>query len=312
MTTPYDPCELLALATGHMAARAIHAATLLGFFDSLSTQPTTADELARVTCCEAGSALRLLRALATLGLAAESSGGGFCATSAAMPLRRDAQTSLRNLVLMFGSERSWRSWGHLADNVRSGQTAALDIYGMNGFDYFAANPGPAATFHAAMAEVAQATASALMEAHDFSQHRSIADIGGGNGALIARALGAAPNAKGVLFDLAGALPGASARLYAAGVDHRCEVVEGDFFASIPGGSDLYLLKNVLHDWDDASCVRILRQLRIAMGASSAAILIERVLEDRAAATREQRSMALMDLQHDGDVRRSRTNPASIR
>ena len=295
MSLALDPRSLLAIATGHMASRALCVATRMGYFDELSAASLPSGELARRTGSDPDAALRLLRALASLGLASEDEPGQFSITELAVPLRRGAAASVRELVLLFGSERTWRSWEHLADSMRSGRAASLDLYAMNGFDYFERHPAQAATFHAAMAEVSHLSAQALVRTYDFARHESIADIGGGSGALIAQVLAAAPGARGLLFDLATALHGAAQQLRDAGVQDRCAVLAGDFFEAIPAGVDLYLLKNILHDWDDARCARILARLRTAMRPGSTAMIVERIVAERTEASADHRQVAIMDL-----------------
>ncbi len=286
---------LLPMITGHMVSRLIHIATLSGVMEALGETDQAHEPIARATHTDAAALLRLLRALVSVGLAFEGSPGSFRTTALAAPLRSDSTASLRNLVLMFGAERSWRSWEHMLYSLRTGQPASRDLYGMSGFEYFERHADAAAVFHAAMAEVSATVAMALVASHDFSQHASIADIGGGDGALLSRVLAAAPNARGTLFDLPHALRRAAQRLTDAGQWQRCEIVAGDFFEAVPTGHQVYLLKNILHDWDDERCLEILANLRVAMAPDSQAFVIERIVPLQIEACAEHRQIATMDL-----------------
>jgi len=286
---------LLPMITGHVVSRLIYAATVAGVVDALGEEEKKYDAIAQATHSDGEALLRLLRALVTVGLAREPTPGRFCAAPQAAPLRSNSTNSLRNLVLMHGAERSWRSWEHMPYSLRTGRPASNELYGTSGFDYFEHNADAAAVFHAAMAEVSASMASAIVAAYDFSQHASIADIGGGDGMLLSRVLAAAPNARGTLFDLPHALRRAEQRLAAAGQQDRCDIVAGDFFEAIPPGRHAYLLKNILHDWDDERCLAILGTLRRAMAPESQAFVIERIVPPQIEARPEHRQVAMMDL-----------------
>jgi len=283
------------MITGHMLARTLYAATSLGVMDLLDDVPRCHEAMAAATGTDASSLQRLLRALCAAGLAAESAEGRFLGTDLSAPLRRNAQPSLRNLVLMFGAERCWRSWENLPDSLRTGRPASHALYAMTGFEYFQRHPAVARIFHDAMAEATEHVAAALATVVDLSRWASMADIGGGNGLLLSRLLVAAPAARGLLFDLPEALAGASERLHEAGVTSRCDVLAGDFFESIPAGLHVYLMKSVLHDWDDAQCVDILRNLRVAMSTGGVSFIIERLRPYRVECSADHRQTAMMDM-----------------
>jgi hypothetical protein len=283
------------LASAHMGARTVHTAARLGVFEALGANTTTSDAIAHVLNLHPRATLRLLRALAALGLAVHEPPDRFTASDAGRRLDASHPRSIHNLVMLLGSERSWRSWERLERAVRSGRSQAKELYGMDGFDYFRLHPQEGRVFHAAMAEVSAQTTAELVGAIDFSVHASIVDVGGGNGELLEAMLRAAPDARGTLFDLPEALEGAERRFTAAGLAHRASVVAGSFFETVPQDHALYVLKNVLHDWEDADCVRILRQVRAAMGASSRLLIVERVLPVKVADSPADRQFELMDL-----------------
>lgn len=285
---------LMPMITGHMMARAIHAATAVGLMEELA-EPRHVRDLATATRTHPDALLRLLRALTAGGLANEIERDTFMATSLAEPLMPDASPSLRNLVLMFGAERSWRSWEHLVDSLRDGLPASRKLYGMTGFEYFAEHPEAAGVFHAAMAEASHQVANALVVHVDWTRYRFIADIGGSDGLVLARILASSPGSQGLLFDLPEGLAGAPERLRAAGVEQRCEIVAGDFFKSVPAGADVYLMKNILHDWDDAACRDILGAFRQSAGPGACLMLVERVRPERGLCDPVHRQTSMMDL-----------------
>jgi hypothetical protein len=231
--------------------------------------------------------------MAAIGLAVQEAPDLFGASELGELLNRDHPGSLRHLVMLFGSERSWRSWERLEEALRSGRSQAKELYGIDGFEYFRRHPDEGRVFHAAMAEASHRIAQDVVRCVDFSRYASIVDVGGGNGELLEAILHAAPGRQGVLFDLPQALEGAKERFRAAALSERCEIHAGDFFAEIPAGHALYVLKNILHDWSDEDCVRILVQLRRAMSASSRLLVVERVLP--AHVTAADRQATLMDL-----------------
>ena len=293
--TDVPPSTLMPLITGFMPARVIYVAAHLGIADLLADGPKTSENLARETRSHAPSLYRLLRALASLGLLDEIEPGRFALTVGSAYLRTGVPGSLRNLALMFGGEQSWRSWGDLLHSVRTGEFAAQHIYGLGSFEYLAAHPKEALIFNEAMAEITRQVARAVAAAYDFSRFRSIVDVGGGNGTLIAAILTGAPVLRGIVFDLASGNAEAPQQLAAAGVAERCEVVVGDFFRSVPNGADAYILKSVIHDWDDDRSVLILKNCRRVMSASGKLLLVERVMPVRMEASPSHQRMAMIDM-----------------
>jgi O-methyltransferase domain/Dimerisation domain len=296
--TEADPAPaktLLPMITGFMMSQAIGVAVQLNLADLLAKGPLDSDALALQTQTHAPSLRRLLRALAGAGLVEELACGRFDLTPLGAQLRTGVSGSLRNFALMFCGERAWRSWGDLIHSVRTGTSAAEHLYGMSGFAYFARHPEAGSVFNAAMAEATEQVAAALVGAHHFSRFGTIVDVGGGNGALLTAILAAFPQPRGIVFDLPKGSEGAAARIGAAGLGARCQVVEGDFFQSVPSGGDAYLLKAVIHDWPDDRSVGILQKCRHAMTAQGTLLLIERVMPERIEATATHRQITLMDL-----------------
>ncbi|GLW63425.1 methyltransferase [Actinomadura rubrobrunea] len=268
---------LLDMAFGYMPAQILYAAVELRLADALADGPRTAEELAEETRAHAPSLHRLLRALTVLGAVRQVEPNRFALTEEGERLRPDAPGSICGLVALFCGPEVWRTWGDLVETVRTGEYAWERMTGMIPFEYFARNPEASATFNRAMAEDARNVAPALVRTHDFGRYRTIADIGGGNGTLMAAILRAVPGLRGVLFDLPAALEDAGRPLEEAGVADRCEAVSGDFFASVPEGADAYVLKSVIHDWDDEKAAAILRTCRAAMTPEARVLIVEPVL-----------------------------------
>ncbi len=169
------------------------------------------------------------------------------------------------------------------------------LYGMGSFEYLAAQPAEAAIFNAAMADATRQIAGAVAAAYDFSVFRSIVDVGGGNGTLLAAILAATPNLRGTVFDLPAGNAEAAPQLAAAGVATRAEVTVGDFFRGVPPDADAYLLKNVVHDWDEDRSTAILLNCRKAMSMEGKLLLVERVMPPRMSASASHQRMALLDM-----------------
>jgi hypothetical protein len=286
---------LQALIGGYMPARVVHAAAHLGISDLLADGPKTADALAQEAGTSAGPLLRLLRALASLGLLEDLGRDGFALTALGGQLRSNVPGSLRNFALMFGGERAWRSWGELLHCVKTGESGTRRIYGMGSFEYLAANPDQAIIFNSAMAENTRGVTQALVSAYDFGQFRTIIDVGGGNGTLLGAIITSNPGVRGVVFDLPRGNAEAPGRLADAGVAASCEVVTGDFFQSVPQGADAYILKFIIHDWDDEQNLVILKNCHKAMHQKSKILLLERVMPEKMETTPAHRRIAMADM-----------------
>jgi orsellinic acid C2-O-methyltransferase len=283
------------LITGYMPSRVVHVAVQLGIADLLANGPKTADTLALETKTHGPSLRRLLRALASIGLLEECEPGRFSLAAMGAQLRSNVPGSVRNQALMFGGERSWRSWGELLQSVRTGESGIRHVYGVGSFEYLAANPEQAVIFNEAMAEITRQVAQAVISAYDFSHCRKVIDVGGGNGAMIAAIVGATPKTRGVVFDLPAGGAQANRTFADASLADRCEVIFGDFFREVPEGADAYILKSVIHDWSDDASVSILKNCRIAMGENSRLLLVERVMPERIECLPNQQRMAMLDM-----------------
>lgn len=270
--------EVRRLLTGYRVSQALYVATQLGIADRLSDEPKTAEELAHETGAHAPSLVRLLRALAAYGVFSEVAPGRFALAPLGACLRADAPNSLRDVALAFAGEDFWRTWGDLLHCVRTGESATTHLFGTdNPFDRYAQDPELAAMMSANFAAGSRARAAAVAAAYDFSGGGTIVDVGGGYGQLLAAVLRAHPEPRGVLFDLPHVVAEAGPLLAAAGVADRCNIVPGDMFAEVPEGGDTYLFMSIIHDWDDARAIAILRNCQRAMRPDATILLIEIVL-----------------------------------
>lgn len=276
-TNGRPPREALsAMIDGFQVSQAIRVAAALGIADLLKDGSRSVDDLADKTGASAPALRRLLRALASVGVFNEAE-GRFRQTPLSEHLRSDAPGSLRAWAIHIGQPYFWNTWAQLLRSVKSGESAFREVHGTTAWDYRASHPEENAIFNAAMSDLSKGVVDAIVPSYDFSGMRVVADVGGGEGALLAAILVANPNLRGILFDQPHVLTGAKELLQRAGVAERCEVVGGSFFESIPGGADAYILKSIVHDWDDASSTAILRACRAAARESSKLLLVESVL-----------------------------------
>jgi hypothetical protein len=195
-------------------------------------------------------------------------------------LTSDAPDSVRSWALLWGGPMMWPSWGHLADCVRTGEMAPKLLEGVeSSFELMERYPEDEEHFNRSMSELTRGVAAVLPAAYDFSDCTLIADVGGGFGALLPPLLHAHPRLRGLVYDLARCADGSRSLMEAEGLADRCEFQAGDFFASVPGGADVYLLKSVIHDWDDANSRRILERCRDAMGRGARLLVLEWIVPD---------------------------------
>jgi len=176
---------------------------------------------------------------------------------------------------MLGADWHWRGWGELLHSVQTGEPAFDHVFGMDLFQYFGTNPEAGSVFNAAMTSRGRQEDAAVAAAYEWPTG-TIVDVGGGRGSQLALILKRNPKACGILFDLPQVIAAADL-IHEAGLSDRCELMEGDFFEKIPAGRDLYVLKKVIHDWDDERARTILRNCRTAIGADGRLLLVEHVL-----------------------------------
>ncbi|MEV6810537.1 methyltransferase [Micromonospora sp. NPDC051296] len=265
------------LIYGFFTAQTLHVAVRLRIPDLLAQGKPDLAELAEATGAHPPSLRRLLRALVFLEVLEEPEPGTFVLTEQGEVLRSDVTGSMRELVLLLSGPESWAAWGQLEHSVRTGEVAWDHVHGQSCFAYLMADPQRQAAFNAAMAEGSRAFVPTLLSAYDFADLDTVVDVGGGSGALLAGVLVAHPHLRGTVFDTPDGVTDAARTLAEQGVADRCEVRAGDFFESVPPGADAYLLKSILHDWDDEQCVAVLRTVRRAARADSRVLLVESLM-----------------------------------
>jgi hypothetical protein len=268
---------ILEIVTGYFPPQAIFVAAKLGLADLLQSGPKTAEELAQSTGAHASALYRLLRACASIGVFKELPDGRFDLTPLAKTLQTGAPNSMREMVLMNGSPVLWRTWGELYQSVQTGEAVFPQLFGAGLFEYFARNRQEGEVFDRAMMNFSELAGAGLVNAYKFNGVHRLVDVGGGTGMLLAMILRANPAMTGVLFDLPQVAESAPALLAAQGVAGRCEIVGGSFFESVPPGADAYLMKNVLHDWDDERATQILKTCLNAMPASAKLMIFDMII-----------------------------------
>ena len=268
---------LLQVLSGYWSARAVYIAAKLGLADLVQDGPRTPAELAELTGTHAPSLYRVLRALASIGWFQEDAGGRFGPTALTSALQTDAPGSLRSLAMTELGEEHYPAWGDLLFSVKTGKLAFDEVFGMPNWEFWAKHPENAQIFNQAMSEITAVVEPAVLEAADLSGLDKIVDVGGGKGTLIAAMLRAYPNARGVVLDLPHVIELGRQYMDGQGLSARCDLVAGDIFDSVPEGGDAYILKWIIHDWDDARSVAILRNCHRAMSPNGKLFVIEAVI-----------------------------------
>ena len=283
-TPPVSPRDqVMAMITGYWVSQICGTAARLGLADQLAAGPATIPELAAATSADPDGLGRLVRAGATIGLFAEADGDRFSLTPLGAELRDDEVAgSLRDRAIVLTSPGHWLPRGRLFDAVVSGERQDRAALGMDVWAYYARYPKEGAHFARTMSSISAEASRAVLGCYDVARFRRIVDVGGSRGVLLTGLLDAAPQARGVLFDRPEVAEGARASLAASGHAGRVDIVGGDFLEEVPAGGDLYVLKSVLHDWDDQRAVQILRNVHRAAQPGSTLAVIEGPLPSRPA------------------------------
>jgi hypothetical protein len=270
--------QVLQVATGYMASSCLYAAITLNVADHLKDGPLGIAELAKKTGANEEALYRVLRLLASLGVFDEASPGKFALTPAADLLRTDVPGSLRQMAVFLPDPFHYRIYGNVMHSLSTGKPAADFTLGMPVFQYLEKDQAYSQVFNDAMTAMSAPVAGAAIEVYDFSGIGLVVDVAGGHGEVLMSILRACPSVKGILADVGHVVEGAKPRIASAGLSDRMQAVACDFFQSVPAGGDAYIMKHIIHDWDDERASTILKNIATAMGTKKGkVILLESVI-----------------------------------
>jgi hypothetical protein len=269
---------MMEMINGYWITQIVNAAATYALADHLAKGPAAAAEIAEMANTDPSATFRLLRACASLGLVTYDGECRFTATSLLNTLRTDNAQSLRDLAMLMAGPGNWLPWGRFVDCVKTGEPQAVAALGKMVFEYIAERPAESQTFTRAMNRAITFVTEEVARILDTRSATVIADIGGAGGSLLHAVLQANPAPSGIVFDLPNIAEIAKGAAAEVGLERRVTSVGGDFFEAVPA-ADLYLLRYILHDWDDAACIRILQNCRRAMLPGGRVAVIEQVLGD---------------------------------
>jgi O-methyltransferase domain/Dimerisation domain len=269
------PETLMQMITGAWVSQAIYVAAKLKIADFLKDGAKSSEELATLTQVDANSLYRILRALSSMGIFSEGDNRHFELTPMAEYLRSDIPESLNAVAVMMGGEPwHWQPWGEILYSVKTGKSAFEKVFEMPVFPYLGQNPEVAAIFDACMTSFTTRDSIEIVANYDFSSINTLVDVGGGHGKLLANILESNPSLQGILYDLPAVVAGASQHLDK--FSNRTSLVSGSFFESVPSG-DAYMMKHIIHDWDDEKAIAILKNCHQVMPENGKLLVIEDVL-----------------------------------
>ena len=275
------PPEVLVtqIMLGCLASQVLYVPAKLGIADLLAGGPKSVEELATATDTHAPSLYRILRAAASLGVFVEQENRVFALNATAETLRSNVPNSLRDIAIFMGEDWHWEVWGKTLYSVRTGKSAWAEMHGDDVFAYFKTRPEALAIFNNAMTSLSALSIKPVIEAFDFTGIETLVDIAGGHGRLLTAILEANPSTRGILFDMPQVIEGARANVATTSAADRVEFVSGDFFESVPAGGDAYIMKHIIHDWDDERALTILRNIKQAMNPGGRVLLVESVIAE---------------------------------
>lgn len=272
------PVAILQLVTGRWVSQIVGVAAELGLADEIQNGPKGAEELAATKGLHATTLYRLLRALASFGIFAEQDDGRFRQTPMSDVLRSDVAYSMRSIARLSNYYWMIQGWMGLEQSVRTGASAFEHVHGLPAFEYASLHPEAMEIFADALAGFAVLVGSAVVEAYHFSGIRTLAEIGGSHGVVLAMVLAKHHQLRGILFDVPSFVEWASKFLRNQGLEHRVEVKSGNILEEAPEGADAYFLQNVLHRRSDDDCLRILNAVRSAAKPGAKLLVVEAIVE----------------------------------
>lgn len=279
---PEMPAEAVLgqIVMGAFTSQAVYVAAKLGIADLVQDNPRSAAELAAATGANPNALYRLLRALSSIGVFTETEPQTFALTPLAEPLLSERPGSMREMAIWIGEEAHWRVYGEMLHSVQTGKTAWSHVHGEEVFPYlFQTNRELGEIFNRAMTSFSASVAPAIAAAYEMSGVEKLVDVAGGHGLLLSAFLKANPHLQGVLFDLPEVIAGANALLESEGVAERVEAATGDFFQNVPAGADAYMMKHIIHDWDDERSITILKNIHSAMNDDGKVLIVEMVVKE---------------------------------
>jgi O-methyltransferase len=276
---PPPPAVMFTLITRCWLLHLVHVAVKLELADLLKGGPRTLEELAVSAGAYAPALYRVLRALASVGVFAETKGKRFKLTPLAATLQKGVPGSIGAAALFYSLPFVEDTWAQLLHGVKTGEMPFVKAHGVSLFEYFEKHPEDFATFNETMTSISSTENPAIAAAYKFSGIRTLVDVGGGHGSLLATILQANPKLKGVLFDLPPVITSAKQdqRVTAKGIAERRTLEAGNVFQAVPKGGDAYIIKRVLHDWDDEQCAKILANCCAAMSEKGRVLVVESVI-----------------------------------
>ena len=270
--------KLFQMIAGMSISQLIYAVAKLNIADLLKDGAKSYAELAQSTQTDALSLYRALRALASLRIFAEVDSGYFQLTPLAEYLRSDIPNSMQGLAIWMGSDNfRWQTWDKILYSLKTGKPAFDFVHQMPIFEYLEKNPEAGNIFNQAMSSTSGIYNRALVADYDFSSIDTLVDIGGGQGFFLTAILQANYNLKGIVYDLPHVVTEATKQIEALKLKERCTIASGSFFECVPSGSDAYMMKLVLHDWDDEQAIQILKNCHAVMGENSQLLVVENVI-----------------------------------
>lgn len=275
-TSQSPSLKLREMLSGFWVTQMIYAVAKLGVADFLKEGPKHYAELATATGTKPDLLYRVLRGLASLGIFAEEPKDHFALTPLANLLQSDTPGSLKYLAIFYG-EQPYQTFGHLLHSLKTGEVAYEHLFGIHHFDYLKKDKEAAEIFNKAMTNISVEQAKAITATYDFSNIGTLVDIAGGQGLLLASVLKKYPKMKGILFDLPHVIEGAKDFLKSQNLLDRCQLIAGSFFEEVPKGGDAYMLKYIIHDWNDIENLKILKNCHQAMSWEAKLLVIEQVI-----------------------------------
>ena len=268
---------ILQLMSGNYVAGAVSCLAQLGIPDLIEAAPKSAEELANQIGADPVALYRLMRATASVGVLSEEPDGKFSQTPLSKVLCSNATPSLRAFAIMGGRKWHGDGWSHLEYCVRTGKQALEQVYGAHIFEFLKQHPEEGKIFNDAMTEVSMIDSPAVAEAYNFEGIRSIVDVGGGHGLLLATILKRNPHLRGTLYEVPHVVEGATNGPLGPVMD-RCTLSCGDMFSSVPVGADAYIMKHIIHDWPDDLCLRILKACRKGVNSGGKLLVVDNVIQ----------------------------------